>query len=101
MTAAAFTAGVASVPTPLTEVDWDGWMYHTFFQITSPEAVAAAAVSHAVPNNIPAALRREVDSKAMRKAEEEDAFFCAIEVQEIGTAVMQWHFNSRMLFMLS
>jgi len=30
-TMAAVTAGVASVPTPMTEVEWDGWLYHRFF----------------------------------------------------------------------
>ena len=32
-TAAAFTAGIASLPTPLMEVDWDGWLVHQFFDV--------------------------------------------------------------------
>ena len=37
-TLAAVTAGIASVPTPVTEMDWDGWVWHRFFQCLSTDA---------------------------------------------------------------
>ena len=30
-TDAAILSGIASVPTPLTEDSWDGWLYHRYF----------------------------------------------------------------------
>ena len=45
-----------------------------------------------------AALRFEVDSKAMRKQDINEGFYAAIEVTEFGTADAQWAFNSRMFF---
>ncbi len=100
VTTAAFTAGVASIPTPLTENDWDGWMYHQFFDCTAVMPVAVASTSKSVPSG-PGAIYNEIDTKSMRKADQEDTFFCAIEVQEIGTATMQWHCQTRMLFKLA
>ena len=44
-----------------------------------------------------AALRFEIDSKAMRKQDIDEGFYAAIEVTEFGTADAQWAFNSRML----
>ncbi len=98
-TAAAITAGVASVPTPITEDNWDGWLYHRYFSILSagPIAVATAAQEALQVNSTTAALRFEVDSKAMRKADIDEGFYAAIEVVEHGTAEAEWTFNSRLL----
>ena len=99
-TLAAFTAGVASVPTPITEEAWDGWLYHRYFTINAggPIAAATAADQQNQVNNVTAALRDEVDSKAMRKIDVDSVFYFAIEVIEFGTATMDFSFNSRMLF---
>jgi len=99
VTSAAFLAGVASVPTPITEESWDGWLYHRYFSLFSagPIAVATAAQEALQVNNVCAALRIEVDSKAMRKQDVDEAFYAAIEVVEVGTATMSWTFNSRIL----
>ena len=88
-TASATAAGVASVPTPLTEVGWDGWLYHRFFSVHS--GLAADGSGHE---------RFEVDSKAMRKLQEAEAFYIAIEVLEIGTATMDVFCDTRMLVKL-
>ena len=98
-TAAAFTSGIASVPTPITEDSWDGWLYHRFFSIHSVGAigVSTAADEQNQSNNVTAALRIEVDSKAMRKIDIDEVFYAAIEVTEHGTADMEWAFNSRTL----
>ena len=99
-TLAAFTAGVASVPTPITEEDWDGWLYHQYFTINAggPIAAATAADQQGVVNATIGALRQEVDSKAMRKIDIDSVFYFCIEVIEFGTAAMDFSFNSRMLF---
>ena len=99
----AFTAGVGSVPTPLTEEDWDGWLYHRYFGLFSggPLATATAADQQSQVNSTSAALRLDVDSKAMRKSEIDMTFYAAIEVVELGTASsMEFAFNSRMLVKL-
>jgi len=98
-TSAAILAGAASVPTPITEEAWDGWLYHRYFSCISagPIAAATAAQEALQVNNVCAALRFEVDSKAMRKHAVDEGFYAAIEVVEIGTADMRWFFNSRML----
>ena len=101
-TQAAVTAGVASVPSPITEETWDGWLYHRYFSIFAggPMAVATAAqetLQHAATT---AALRIEVDSKAMRKFDQNESLYAVVEVAEHGTAVLEWAFNCRMLFKL-
>jgi len=98
-TLAAFTAGAASVPTPVTEEAWDGWLYHRYFALVSagPIAAATAAQEQLQVNNVVAALRFEVDSKAMRKIDADEVFYAAIEVTEVGTSDMVWNFNSRLL----
>ena len=98
-TSAAFVAGVASVPTPITEEGWDGWLYHQYFTINAggPIAAATAADQQNQVNNVSAALRLEVDSKAMRKITIDETFYFVIEVIEFGTAAMDFSFNCRML----
>ena len=98
-TSTAITAGVASVPAPLSEESWDGWLYHRYFNLFAggPIAVATAAqetLQHAATT---AALRLEVDSKAMRKIDIDEGFYAVIEVREHGVATMDWAFNSRIL----
>ena len=103
-TLAAVTAGVASVPTPLTEEDWDGWLYHRYFSIMAPGPIATANVSTEVTGiaGVSAALRFEIDSKAMRKIEDPSwAVYAAIDTVKIGTADMRWSFNSRILVKLA
>ena len=100
-TSAAVTAGIASVPSPTTEETWDGWLYHRYFSITSA-GVIDGSVSADTDNLLPLAgvLRLEVDSKAMRKLDQETSTYCAIEVTESGTATGSWFFNSRQLIKL-
>ena len=98
----AFDGGVSTVPTPITEEDWDGWLYHRYFGLFSagPIAAATAAQEALQVNSRPVAVHIEVDSKAMRKVRENDAVYAAIEVIELGTGTMEWSFNSRTLFKL-
>ena len=98
----AFVAGIGSVLTPLTDEDWDGWLYHRYFSLVAggPLAAATAAAQADFVNPTAAALHIEVDSKAMRRMIEQQTIYCALEVVETGTATMEWAFNSRMLFKL-
>jgi len=95
-TAAAFAAGVGSMPSPITELDWDGWMWHHFYDVHSVTATIADGA------NAGAVYQRVlIDSKAMRKFRTDEVVFGIWEnAEEIGTATVTIHANSRMLFML-
>ena len=101
-TSAAVVAGAASLPSPITEETWDGWLYHRYFGIFSGGAVAVATAAQQTDqvNATCGALRLEVDSKAMRKVDVDQSLYAMIEVIELGNATMEWAFNSRMLIML-
>ena len=96
-TAQAFAAGAASCPGPITERDWDGWMYWHAFSLKANNVMAAG-------NNVQAPregfMSLIVDTKAMRKTEENITVFAAAEYVEVGTAVVARHFDSRMLFLI-
>ena len=95
VSSAAFTAGIASVPTPLTEGAWDGWMWHRFFDVHG--SLAAGSTSVGVVNS---GVDIEVDTKAMRKVSDEMTVFAAVEVVEIGAASMNMFFDIRLLLKL-
>jgi len=64
--------------------------------------IAAGGVS-TTPNqvhNVTAALRIDLDSKAMRKWLENMALFAMIEVTEVGTVTLGWSLNTRVLVKL-
>jgi len=89
----AFAIGVTTIMDPLTDADWDGWLYHRFFDL---HAQSSTTVGPGPADN----LQFEVDSKAMRKTTDGDVIFAALEVVEQTTAVMQVFFDSRVLFKL-
>ena len=78
VTTAAATAGVASIPTPSTEAAWDGWLLHRFFDCRRTLGAGS-------PGEF---SRLELDSKAMRKANEDESLVGVIEFTETGTATM-------------
>ena len=93
---AAVTAGIASVPTPITEADSASWLWHSFFNVHGVTA------SPTWGNDGSGYLRMEIDSKAMRKVTTEDAIYAAVEAgTETGTATMQVRLNTRMLVKLA
>ena len=85
----AFAIGVTAMPTPITEIGWEGWMYHRFFSIHASDAALDIE-----------SLKIELDTKAMRKVNTEEVVFAAIEVVETGAAVMTVRLGSRMLLKL-
>ena len=94
VTREAFAAGATAVPGPISEMDWDGWVYHTFFHVH----VHATAN---IPQQAPASFSIAVDSKAMRKWSEGYVLVPVLEQVEHGTAVAEAWFDSRLLVKLS
>jgi len=88
-TAAAHTAGIASLPTPITEAGWDGWLWHYFFSVHVNDITFAP--------NVDATQRVEIDSKGMRKLDAFGAIYAAVEVVEIGAASVNVFLDSRIL----
>ena len=91
-TFAAVTAGIASVPTPITEQGWDGWIWWSPIYCF---AGRADEVEGGLANQ-----RLVIDTKGMRKLHEEDALYAAIEVTEVGAASLNVALDTRMLFKL-
>jgi len=94
VTSQAFAIGVTAMPTPFTDMDWDGWLFHQFVSIRGLDPATDLN-----PDG-PRFQRFEVDSKAMRKLKEDDTIFAMIDVVESGTATARLDFNSRVLFKL-
>ena len=93
-TLAGVTAGIGSIPTPITEQDSDSWLYWT------PVSIHGPVVSSTSLESGPTSQRIEVDSKAMRKFPGEMAIYAALQMVEAGTATGQLFFDSRALFKL-
>ena len=102
VTAQAVAIGVTAVPGPLTDDDWDGWLYHRYLScISADPATTTGAVT--APLQLGAgsgAIRLEVDSKAMRKIAENESVVAMMEMMEIGVASLRVFFNSRLLVKL-
>ena len=95
VTEQAFTAGIGSVPIPIAERDWDGWMYHMQFGVHSQ-----TIQSSTVDGGASSAIDFVVDSKAMRKTGTQEVLMAVVEVTEIGTATVNMFFDSRVLVAL-
>ena len=92
----AFAIGVTAVPTPTTERSWDGWIYWTPFSLKVLNPITSVDGQFSGEGMV---LDIEVDTKAMRKLTSESLIYAALEVEEVGAAVLQSQFDSRMLWM--
>jgi len=93
VTEQALTAGVASIPGPLTDIDWDGWMWHTVLDVRLVTATLSDGVNAAM-----ASARFEVDTKAMRKWDEGAmAVVGVMEGIESGAGTVDMSCDTRML----
>ena len=91
----AFAAGAASVLTPLTEQDWDGWLFWSPVYCKTVTATIGDAI------NTPLLMDRfEIDSKAMRKLRQDDVIYGAFEATETGVSVISVTFDTRALLAL-
>ncbi len=92
----AFTAGIASVPTPIAEQDFESWIYWTAVSVGSMATTAQFGSAGW------AFFDAVVDSKAMRKVESDDVIYAAMEFgTEVGTVTADVFFDSRLLFLLA
>ncbi len=91
--APAFAAGISSVPTPIAEQDDDSWIFWMPVQVFAQDASDAGLGRGAFQEIV-------VDSKAMRKLNEGDVIYAALEVVLAGTAVADFRFDSRALLLL-
>jgi len=93
VTETAAAAGIASIPSPITESDWDGWLmwqpWSTAFTLTGTGASGAPVSYGYFP----------YDSRAMRKIEDEESLVFVIENQDAGGGVV-FTWLSRTLFKL-
>ena len=95
--APAFAAGVASVPTPITEQGSENWLYWTSIQVFG----MATALSGVPAVSTLMSQIEEVDTKAMRKVSTDMAIYACLEVAVIeGGATIEARFDSRALVKL-
>jgi len=88
-TETAVLAGVTALPTPITDMDAENWLFWKPFSI---HATRIAAIGES--------FELEVDTKAMRKFPSEMALYGMVELVEVGAANIDVFFDSRTLFFL-
>ena len=89
----AFAAGVASIPGPLVSADWDGWIWHNFFDV---RAITGTIADGANADSVVA--RIEIDSKAMRRWDAESMTLVGVtEVVESIAGQLETQGDSRVL----
>ena len=97
-TKAAFDVGVTALPGPVSQEDWGGWLWHSYFQSLG---IAAQSSGQDTARNTTADIRMVIDSKAMRKFGDDQVVFGMYESTEVGVASLSVDANTRMLFKLS
>ena len=90
----AFAIGATAIPGPLSEMDWDGWLYHQFWSLHASTATIADGVNVG-------RYGFDVDSKAMRKWDTSMTLVAMVEATEIGVSQVEMFFDSRLLIKLS
>ncbi len=100
-TTAAFDAGAASVPGPVTEASWEGWLYWQPIHLLTASVVDGGAASDRDQiTGRTAVLDLVFDTKARRHFGSDKTVAAVVEVTEQGTAVMRHALQSRMLIYL-
>ena len=96
VTTDAFAAGGSSMPTPLDDPDWGGWLW---FDAVGPVIGQELANLNSGPMG---QVRLPIDSKAMRKVKPNETIFGSVSFQaEIGVATINMAMDTRMLIKLS
>ena len=87
----AFNAGIASIPTPITDIVWDGWLAYQSFasKLYGPDLGRTATVA-----------RYQLDSKAMRKIKVTDVMVAVLEATEVGSSTLNMSLETRVLVKL-
>ena len=81
--------GAMAIPSAITDIDWDGWLYHR-------QGVAGADGG----SGIGTIGAFQFDSKAMRKMHNTDVIVASLEVEETGAVTVFARLDSRQLFKL-
>ena len=89
------TGGATSCPDPQQDPNWDGWLFHQFFDLRAITATLADGVN---ANAVVAKVM--IDSKAKRILNDDMVIFGAISGTESGTAVLELQARTRILLML-
>jgi len=87
----AFGVGLTAVPSPLTDIAWDGWIWH--------EMLTVQGASSTLDRQDPYATQRvQIDNKAMRKTHLTDTIVGVLETSgEVGAATIHAVMNTRLL----
>ena len=94
----AFNAGAGSIPDPLVDIAWDGWLW---FWTGSLFSVFNKAITDD-EGSASSGIRIEIDSKAMRKFKNSDVCCAVLSNQnEVGTAVYEAKISARLLVKLA
>ena len=88
----ALAIGVTALPGPVSDLEWEGWLWHQFFDIRAVTATIADGVNAASASQF-----FEIDSKAMRKFEDGVQLFGITEATEDTNATMEVQADTRML----
>ena len=88
----AFAIGIMAVPAPITDIAWEGWLWHEFFSVHVGDSTAG--------DRSPNVIRKSFDTKGMRKLGSNQTVACVIEVEEAGADTMVAFVGSRMLLYL-
>jgi len=97
----AAVVGVSAMPHPVADQEWDGWLFHRWLSIISAGIIdTGVSKSNDTINTTSAAVRFELDSKAMRKFPADQVLVAIAEWTEIGTATMRFSMATRVLVKL-
>ena len=72
VTAQAVSVGITAIPHPVTDAAWGGWFFHTYFA-NSMKFGTAVGIQYDRATNF------EIDSKAMRKVDEDERLVAVVE----------------------
>ena len=94
-TSKAFAQGAIGVPNPLDDQDWEGWLWHQYSSLFGDDAFVYPS------NEGPGSQRYVIDSKAMRKWNEDMVLFgiSAFDDEE-GAATVEFVARTRVLVKL-
>ena len=90
----ALAIGSTAIPSPVTDRDWDGWIFW------HPVQLFAGVAAETFGNAGSPVDRVIVDSKSMRKLDIGDGLFAVVELVLEGAATAEFTFDSRALLKL-
>ena len=73
------SAGVGSLPTPITDANWDGWMYHRYGFLIAEHLLGTGEVAGELFERV------EIDCKAMRKLSTDQVLVTVFETLSLTT----------------